>query len=91
MLGVDEIVEIAMRIGHKWKDVALLTKQFEIHEINDIDYSRVNDDETSKARKMLTKYNERLGTRQQLVKALSRTKLSDLAKKVETRYFVEDN
>ena len=85
-----EIGGIAKRIGHNWKQVALRTNQFQSHEIEDIFYSRVNQDETSKALDMLIRYQKMCGTRENLVRALNRLKLYDVAKKVETGYFVDN-
>ena len=59
-----EIGGIVKGIGHNWKQVALWTNQFQLHEIDDIFHSRVNEDEKSKALDMLTRYQEMCGTRE---------------------------
>ena len=86
----EEIGGIAKRIGRNWKGVALRTKKFQPHEIDNIFYSRVNQDESSKAEEMLLHYKEMDGTRENLVRVLNRLKLCDVAKKVASGYFVDN-
>ena len=86
----EEIGGIANRIGDNWKQVALRTKQFQSHQINNIFYSRVNQDETSKALDMLIHYQMMGGTRENLVLALNRLDLYDVAEKVGSGYFVDN-
>ena len=83
-----EIGGIAKGIGHNWKQVALLINLS--HEIDDISYSFENRDETSKALDMLIRYQKMGGTRENLVRALNRLKLYDVAKKVKSGYFVHN-
>ena len=86
----EEIGGIAKRIGRKWQGVALRTKKFQRHEIEDMFYSRVSQDESSKAEEMLSRYKEMGGTRENLVLVLNRMKLCDVAKKVESGYFIDN-
>ena len=75
-LQQEEIVLIAQRIPRIWKEVASLTTLFEAHEIDNITYSGGGEDESHKARTMLNKYTERGGTKQTLVDALKKLKMS---------------
>ena len=89
-LQQEEIVPIARRIPRIWKDVASLIKLFDIGEIEDIIYSRVGEDESHKARTLLTRYIERGGTRKKLADALEKLKMSSLAKDVSFGSFISD-
>ena len=89
-LQQEEIVPIARSIPRIWKEVASLTKLFETGEIEDIIYSRCGEDESHKARTMLTRYIERGGTRQKLADALEKLKMSSLAKDVFSGSFISD-
>ena len=85
-----EIVLIAERIPSKWQQLAILTKLFELHEIDDIACSRCNENESRKAFNMLRKYIEREGTRQKLAAALEKLKISTLAQDVLSGHFISD-
>ena len=85
-----EIVPIAREIPRIWKELANLTERFETGEIEDIIYSRCGEDESHKARTMLTRYMEREGTRQKLADALEKLKMSVLAQNVLSGYFIND-
>ena len=89
-LQPQEIVPIAQRISGKWQELAILTKLFELHEIDDIACSPRDENESRKAFNMLKKYIERGGTRQKLVDALEKLKMSSLAKDVLSGYFISD-
>ena len=89
-LQQEEIVPIAQRLPRTWKELAILTKQFEPHEIDDIIYSRYGEGESHKALTMLTRYIERGGTRQKLTDALEKLKMSVLAEDVLSGYFISD-
>ena len=63
---------------------------FQSHEIDDTAYSRVGEDESQNACRMLTWYIERGGTRQKLADALEKIKMSFLAQDVLSGYFISD-
>ena len=86
---MEEIVPIAGQIPHVWKEVAYLTKQFETYEIEDLRFSRVNEDKTHKARTMLIRYIEQAGTGQRLAKAIEKIKLVSLSQDVLSGYFID--
>ena len=79
-LQQEEIVPIAEKIPRTWNKLTNLTKLFQSHEIDDIGYSRVGEDESQKACTMLTRYIEREGTRQKLADALAGHHMAALAK-----------
>ena len=85
-----EIVPIAREIPRIWEELAYLTELFEAGEIENIIYSRCGEDESHKARTMLTRYMERGGTRQKLADALEKLKMSVLAQHVVSGYFIND-
>ena len=85
-----EIVPIAREIPRIWEELAYLTELFEAGEIENIIYSRCGEDESHKARTMLTRYMERGGTRQKLADALEKLKMSVLAQRVLSGYFIND-
>ena len=89
-LQQDEIVPIAEKIPRTWNKLANLTKLFQSHEIDDIGYSRVGEDESQKACTMLTRYIEREGKRQKLADALEKLTMFSLAKDVLSGYFISD-
>ena len=89
-LQQQEIVPIAEKIPRTWKKLAYLTKLFQSHEIDDITYSRVGEDESQKACTLLTRYMERGGTRQKLAHALEKLKMSSLAQDVLSGYYISD-
>ena len=89
-LQQDEVVPVARTIPRIWKEVANLTKLFETYEIEDIIYSRCGEDESHKARRMLSRYIESEGTRQKLADALEKLKMSSLAKNVLSGSFISD-
>ena len=89
-LQLEEIVPIARRIPRIWKEVASLIKLFETGEIEDIIYSRCGEDESHKARTMLTRYIERGGTRKKLADALEKLKMSSLAEDVLFGSFISN-
>ena len=60
-LQQQEIVPIAEKIPRIWKKLAYLTKLFESHEIDDTAYSRVGEDESQNACRMLNRYMVRRG------------------------------
>ena len=88
---MDEIVEIAQRISNKWLELAYLTKTFESHEIDDISSSRCGEDESRKALRMLTKYNDRGVTRQKLANALKKLGMLTLSENVISGCFISDD
>ena len=88
---MEEIVEVARRIPGVWREVALLTKQFESCEIDNIACSRVDEGASSKALTMLLKFHERQGTRKELAGALSKIKWQSLAENVLTGSFIDDS
>ena len=88
-LQPEEIAPIAQRIPKTWEMVALLAKQFETYEIDNLVRSRSNEDESQKALNMLTKYIEREGTRQKLADALEKLKMSSLAHDVLSGFFID--
>ena len=85
---MEEIVKISRMIQGIWKRVALLTNLFETYEIDEINISRVNEEETRKAVTMLTRYMEREGTRQRLAGALEKFALIPLSQDVRSGYFI---
>ena len=89
-LQQQEIVPIAEKIPRIWKKLAYLTKLFESHEIDDTAYSRVGEDESQNACRMLTRYMERRGTRQKLSDAFGELQMSSLAQDVSFGYFISD-
>lgn len=89
-LKVEEIQRIADKIPQTWESVAYLTKKFETHEIANLVYSRVNGDEKDKARKMLSMFHDRGGTRQHLAKVLEEIKQVHLSQKVRDGDFIDD-
>ena len=89
-LQQQETVPIAEKIPRTWKKLAVLTKLFQSHEIDDIAYSRVGEDESQKACTLLTRYVERGGTRQKLADALEKLQMSSLAQDVLSGYFISD-
>ena len=89
-LQEEEIVQIAQRIPRIWKEVANLTKLFEAHEIDNITYGGGGEDESHKVRTMLNRYTEKGGTRQTLVHALEKLKMSSLSKDVLFGSFIRD-
>ena len=90
LLQLEEVVLIAQRIPRTWKELASLTKLFETYEIDNIDCSRFNGDESQKAFNMLTRYIERKGTRQKLADALKKLKMFALAQDVFSGSFISD-
>ena len=89
-LQPQEIVPIAQRIPGQWQELAILTKLFQPHEIEDIARSWGNENESLKAFNMLAKYIEREATRQKLADALEKLKMSSLAQDVLFRHFISD-
>ena len=89
-LQQEEIVPIARGVPRIWKELANLTELFETGEIEDIIYSRCGEDESHKARTMLTRYIERGGTRQKLADALDKLKMSSLARDVLFGSFISN-
>ena len=89
-LQQEEIVPIAREIPRIWKELANLTELFETGEIENIIYSRCGEDESHKARTMLTRYIEREGTRHKLADALQKLEMFSLAKDVLSGTFISD-
>ena len=85
-----EIVPIAREIPRIWKELANLTELFGTGEIDNIIYSRCGEDESHKARTMLTRYIEREGTRHKLADALQKLEMFSLAKDVLSGTFISD-
>ena len=83
-----EIAEIARRIPHKWRELAYQTNQFQTHEIENIRCSLAIEDEKSRALTMLTEYNARGGTRNQLAKALKKVGEDILSQEVLREYYL---
>ena len=90
LLQLEEVVLIAQRIPRTWKELASLTKLFETHEIDDINCSMFNENESQKAFNMLTRYTEREGTRQKLADAFKKLKMFALAQDVLSGSFISD-
>ena len=89
-LQQQQIVPIAEKIPRTWKKLAYITKLFQSHEVDDIAYSCVGEDESQKACALLTRYVERGGTRQKLGDALEKLQMSSLAQDVLSGYFISD-
>ena len=70
-------------------EVAYLTNKFHPNEIENIRYSRVNENETNKALTMLFQYNERQGTRQELARVLYELNHVTLSQNVRSGYFID--
>ena len=90
-LKTEEIVRIAQRIPHKWKNVAYLTNVFERYEIENIVSSRVNEDETLKALDMLLLYKDKQGTRKKLSNVLKELNEFSLYQKILSGYFIDED
>ena len=81
-LQVDELAKISRRIPRIWRELAYETKRFKAYEIQNIHCSRHGEDETSKALTMLTRYDEKGGTRKELADALKEVGQDNLSKEV---------
>lgn len=88
-LQTAEISRIASEIPNIWTDVAYRVNKFDLQEINNLISSRVNDDESKKALRMLSLYHERQGTRQKLARVLHELKQVDLSQEVLSGYFID--
>ena len=88
---MDKIVDIAQRSSNKWLELTYLTKKFESHDIDHISSSRCGEDERRKDLRMLTKYNDRGGTRQKLPNALKKLGMLTLCENVFSGCFIRDD
>ena len=86
----EELPRIAKRIPGIWKEVALLTKKFEPHDIENISSSRVDEDQTSKALTMLLRFKERQGGRKMLANALKDFNIN-LSEQVLSGHFIDND
>ena len=90
-LQMEEIAEIAERISNRWVELAYRLNKFETHEIDNISFSRIGEDESRKALYMLTKYYERGGTRQKLAHKLKKIGMASLSQNVINGCFIDDD
>ena len=86
----EELPRIAQRIPRIWQEVALLTKKFEPHDIENISSSRVDEDQTSKALTMLLRFKERQGGRKMLANALKDFNIN-LSEQVLSGHFIDND
>ena len=82
-----ETVRIGSRIPDIWEMIALATGKFNDKETAIIRLNHNYHDNTMKATRMLSDYQRRLGTREDLVSALEEFGELDLAQKVRLMYF----
>ena len=86
-----EIIRIARKMSIKWELIALATGKFHPEEIANIRQNRFHEDNVIKATRMLTDYQNRQGSREDLASAIKETKELDLAEKVLARYFLTNS
>ncbi|CAB4015370.1 Hypothetical predicted protein [Paramuricea clavata] len=82
-----ETVRIGSRIPDKWEKIALATGKFNDKETAIIRLNHNYHDNAMKATTMLSDYQRRLGTRENLVSALKEFGELDLAERVQSKYF----
>ncbi len=82
-----ETVRIGYRIPDKWEKIALATGKFNDKETAIIRLNNNYHDDAMKATIMLSDYQRRLGTRENLISALKEFGEIDLAEKVHSKYF----
>ena len=86
-----EIFRIARKMSIKWDLIALATGKFHPEEITNIRQNLFHEDNVIKATRMLTDYQNRQGSREDLASAIKETQELDLAEKVLARYFLTNS
>ena len=85
--GTKEIIRIAGEICGIWEIVAKETGKFESWEIDNIKHDNNASSPQLKADKMLTGFKSRLGSREDLAKAIKISGNGDVAEKVLSGYY----